>query len=143
MLRSLLAMLLMASAVQAKDAEPHPWQSFVPGRFAVIGQWPGGGATYSGEASIEARGNGFVLRRTIAGKTVEAAGRIEVPSPPGEGSVLRFRWKDGGEERLMTCLVASDLDNYARLTCLWGAAGREPAIPGREAYFASQVQPAE
>lgn len=37
------------------------------------------------------------------------------------------------------CLVSSDLDNYARLSCLWGTAGRETVIPGREAYFSTEA----
>lgn len=142
MWRGLALTFLMASAAVAKEAEQDPWLSFVPGRFALIGQEPGGGGAYAGEATIAARGGGFVLRRTVAGKTSEAEGKIEVPSPPGEGKVLRFRFEGGeaGEAgRSMTCLVSSDLDNYARLSCLWGVAGRD-AIPGREAYFSTDAQ---
>jgi hypothetical protein len=133
-----VVLLLVAVTATAKDVEQDPWLSFVPGSFLLVGQLPEGGSPYAGEARIEARGNGFLMRRTIGGKSIEAAGKIEVPSPPGEGKVLRFRWQEAGRGRTMTCLVASDLDNYARLSCLWAADGESPQKPGLEAYFAAE-----
>ena len=47
------------------------------------------------------------------------------------GQVLNFRWEEAGP-MLMSCLIGSDLDNYARLTCLWG---RESGAAGLEAMF--------
>ena len=143
MAKWLMLTMLMASAASAKEAEPHHWLSFVPGSFALVGQGPGGGAAYAGEAKIEARGGDFFLRRTVGGATVEAKGKIEIPQPPGEGEVLRFRWQEKGAARVMTCLVASDLDNYARLSCLWTAEGGAPSSPGLEAYFAKDAWPQE
>jgi len=143
MVKWLMLTILVASAASAKDVEQHPWLSFVPGTFAVVGQQPGGGAAYAGEAKIEARGGDFVLRRTVAGTTVEAAGKIEVPQPPGEGQVLRFRWQEKGVARVMTCLVASDLDNYARLSCVWMIEGNKAPSPGLEAYFSKDAWPRE
>jgi hypothetical protein len=52
-----------------------------------------------------------------------------VPAPSGEGRVLRFGWKDP-EATLMTCLVGSDLDNYARLTCVWLREDTQPSELG-------------
>ena len=134
-----LVPLLVAFAASAKDVEQDPWLSFVPGGFALVGQLPEGGSPYAGEAKIEVRGQGFVMQRRIGGKTFEAEGKIEVPSPPGEGRVLRFRWQEAGRGRTMTCLVSSDLDNYARLSCLWAADGETPRKPGFEAYFATDT----
>lgn len=135
----LLALASLAAAVPAKDAEEDPWLTFVPGHFALVGRGPDGGAPYAGEATLEVRGQGFRLRRTVAGKTAEAEGMIEVPSPPGEGKVLRFRWQEGAAKRVMTCLVSSDLDNYARLSCVWVEEGTSPDSPGLEAYFSSEA----
>ena len=81
-------------------------------------------------------GDHLSLERRVDGRTVRATGRVEVPSPPGEGQVLRFRWNDG-QAITMTCLVAGDLDNYARLTCLWGADGQASKEPGLEAMFST------
>lgn len=47
---------------------------------------------------------------------------------------MRFRWRDP-EPMLMSCQIDSDLDNYARLTCLWFRQDVEPSEPGLEAMF--------
>ncbi len=117
-------------------AEEDLWLSFIPGRFTLIGQYPDHGAPYAGTAILSRQGNGFSLKRTIGPKTIEARGTIEVPQPPGEGKVLRFRWNDGSA-KLMTCLVTSDLDNYPRLTCHWGSEAEQTLAPGLEAYFST------
>ncbi len=38
----------------------------------------------------------------------------------------------------MVCLIGSDLDNYARLTCHWGKKDNPHSKPGMEAYFAQE-----
>jgi hypothetical protein len=112
--------------------------SFVIGDYAVIGQYPDSSSTYSGSAKIVAAKNGLMLTQKIGSKTIRAAGTIEVPQPPGEGQVLRFRWQDQGAI-IMTCLVAGDLDNYARLTCYWGHEKNRATRPGLEALFPTAV----
>jgi hypothetical protein len=132
----ILALVALLAAAQPVE---NPWASLVPGRYVLIGREPDGGATYTGEATIKARGrNAYQLRRTVAGKTVEADGKVEVPSP-GEGQVLRFRWREGGRAKVATCLVSSDLDNYGRLSCLWVTEGQEHKTPGLEAYFSNET----
>jgi hypothetical protein len=115
--------------------------SFVAGDYAVVGRKPDGGAPYAGTATISEDRPQVVLERRIGGRTVRAIGRVEVPSPPGEGHVLRFRWNEG-QAVTMTCLAAGDLENYARLTCLWGADGEPPQEPGLEAMFPTATWPA-
>ena len=61
---------------------------------------------------------------------------------PDEGRVLRFLSQDP-EPMTMTCIVSSDLDNYARLTCVWLRQGSEPAEPGLEAMFPTAEWPDE
>ncbi|MGH6962269.1 MAG: hypothetical protein ACREE7_17440 [Dongiaceae bacterium] len=126
----------------AGDSDASFLLSFVAGDYALIGREPDGGAAYAGTARIEQDGDHLILEREIGGRTVRAVGRVEVPSPPGEGQVLRFRWGDGRAET-MTCLVAGDLDNYARLTCLWAADGQPPKEPGLEAMFSTAARGAE
>jgi hypothetical protein len=116
------------------------WFSLVAGRFVLVGREPDSGAVYAGSAVITQIGNAFSLERTIGVRRVIARGTIEVPSPPGEGEVLRFRWKDQ-DEHVMTCLVQGDLDNYARLTCHWVLEGKEHDAPGLEAYFSTEGWP--
>lgn len=107
---------------------------FVAGDYVVVGREPDGGAGYAGAARIERRGDAVVLVRRVAGAEFVADGRIEVPSPPDEGEVLRFRTR-GEPHRTTTCLAAADLDNYARLTCTWTVDGRTHRSPGVEALF--------
>ena len=116
------------------------WLSLVPGRFVLVGREPDNGAAYAGSAVITQTGNAFSLERTIGARRVIARGSIEVSSPPGEGNVLRFRWKDQ-DEHLMTCLVQGDRDHYARLTCHWVLEGRKHDAPGLEAYFSTEAWP--
>ena len=98
--------------------------NFVVGDDAIVGREPDGGATYGG----------LVLRRRRDGHEITATGGWDVPSPPGEGRVLRFRWRDPAPT-LMTCLVGSDLDNHARLTCLRAREDARPTVPGLDAMF--------
>ena len=133
-----MAVLGLEPAI-ADDSDASFLLSFVAGDYALIGREPDGGGPYAGTARITQDGDQLVLERRIGGRTVRALGRVEVPSPPGEGQALRFRWGDG-RAMLMTCLVAGDLDNYARLTCLWGADGQQLKEPGLEAMFSTAAR---
>jgi len=124
----------------ADESDVSDLMSFVAGDYALVGRGPDGGASYAGTAKIAEDGDHLSLERRVGGRTVRATGRVEVPSPPGEGQVLRFRWDDG-QAITMTCLVAGDLDNYARLTCLWGADGQALKEPGLEAMFSTGARP--
>jgi hypothetical protein len=139
-LAALIVALAAAPAV-ADESDAAFQLSFVAGDYAVVGREPDGGAPYAGAAKIAQEGEQLILERRIGGRAVRAVGRAEVPSPLGEGQVLRFRWDDG-QAVTMTCLVAGDLDNYARLTCLWAADGQPPKEPGLEAMFATAAWPA-
>ena len=91
----LVVLAVVGWPASAKDPEPEqdPWLSFVQGKFTFIGREPDGGATYAGDATIVEKGGKLVMSRKVAGKTVEAQGTKEVPHPPGDGEVLRFRWE--------------------------------------------------
>jgi len=114
--------------------------SFVPGDYAVVGKSPDKGSCYSGVARIERKGSRLVLLRQIGSKLIIAEGGVEVPHPPGEGEVLRFRWHEK-EPMVMTCLVGGDLDNYARLTCYWVSENGKHMEPGLEALFPTETWP--
>jgi hypothetical protein len=131
---------LAAGPAMADESDASVLMSFVAGEYALVGRAPHGGASYAGTAKIAEEGDHLSLERQVSGHTVRATGRVEVPSPPGEGQVLRFRWDDG-QAITMTCLVAGDLDNYARLTCLWGADGKDLKEPGLEAMFSVATWP--
>lgn len=142
-LATAIALLVLWSAGLATAGGPEhqdSWFSLVAGRFVLVGREPDSGAAYAGSAVITQIGDAFALERTIGVRRVIARGTIEIPSPPGEGKVLRFRWKDH-DEHVMTCLVQGDLDNYARLTCHWVLEGKKHDAPGLEAYFSTAVWP--
>ena len=128
--------VLAAAPAMADESDASVLMSFVAGDYALVGRGQDGGASYFGTAKIAEQGDHLSLERRVGGHTVRATGRVEVPSPPGEGQVLRFRWDDG-QAITMTCLVAGDLDNYARLTCLWAADGQQVKEPGLEAMFST------
>ena len=138
-----LAMLLAFPALGAAAESEGPPSDFVVGDYVLVGREPDGGATYSGTARIDTVDGAtarFILERRVGTSTVTARGAFEVPSPPGEGRVLRFRWQEP-QPVVMTCLIGSDLDNYARLTCLWSRAGAENAAPGLETMFPTGAWP--
>ena len=141
MLRAITPVIavLLAAPTLAAEAEPDDTMlNFVIGDYVIIGREPDGGAVYSGSARIGLADSGpagsLVLKRRVGERPITAKGGFEVPSPPGEGRVLRFRWQESAPI-VMTCLVGSDLDNYARLTCVWLREGSQPAAPGLEAMF--------
>jgi len=39
----------------------------------------------------------------------------------------------------MVCLIGTDLDNYARLSCHWGKAKNPHRFPGLETYFSQEA----
>lgn len=125
---------LATSALAADQGEP-AWH-FVSGSYQLIGRMPDSTRAYAGTARIEALGADFRLTRTIGGARTHWLGRVR-RADPGEAWVLSFRRQERPPLE-MVCLVGSDLDNYARLTCLWGKAGNPHQQPGMEAFFALQ-----
>jgi len=130
----LLTALAFPAAAAEQDESPH-W-SFVPGRYQLIGRHPDSLRTYTGTARIERVGKKLRLSREIDGRKSQFFGIIR-RADPGEAYVLAFKW-DEKSPMEMVCLIGSDLDNYARLTCHWGKAGNPHKQPGMEAYFAQE-----
>jgi hypothetical protein len=97
---------------------------------------PDGGAAYKGEAKIALADGRLQLLKEVGENTVTAQGTVQ-RADPGEADVIRFSWP-GHEE---TCLVRLDLDNYARLSCVWTVNGAVHRQPGLEAFFATDAWP--
>lgn len=140
--RSTLTFLLVAAAclagmpAQAADEDEAPEWSFVPGRYQLIGRHPDSPTTYAGTARIERVGRQLRLTRVVGGRKSQVFGVVR-RADPGEAWVLHFKWGDK-QPMEMVCVIGTDLDNYARLTCHWGKAGNPHAQPGMEAYFAQE-----
>ena len=123
-------------AATAEQERIENFSRFVVGRYDLIGRHPDGGKLYSGRARIDLVGAHLRLTREIDGWRGEVFGTVR-RADPGEALVLNFAWNtDPAME--MVCLIGSDLDNYARLTCHWGRAGNPHKKPGMEAYFAQE-----
>jgi hypothetical protein len=134
----ILIVLLCLPIVSRAENDENPLLGFVVGDYVIIGKEQDSGRVYSGKGVIEQKGKKLIFRRQIGGKKIVAEGEIIVPSPPGEGQALRFRWNDRGPKE-MICLIHSDLDNYARLTCYWGKIPPGYNQPGLEAMFSTAV----
>ena len=131
-----LACLLLAPTSRAAEVDESALWHFVPGKYWLVGRHPDSTQTYTGAARIELIGKQLRLTREIGGQRSRIFGVIR-RADPGEADILAFSWGKRVPME-MICLVGSDLDNYARLTCHWGRAGNPHRQPGMEAYFARE-----
>lgn len=106
--------------------------TFIVGNYTVIAQEPDSNKTYSGTLSIATTRNNLIrIVEKMPNKSLRIwQGQIRDASP-GEGCVLEVKSK----HLSMTCLVSTDLDNYARLTCLTKGISSRTKKPGLLALF--------
>ena len=108
---------------------------FLIGKYHLIGRAPDVERTYYGRLTIRQGKQGLAVARVIAGETVQGSGDI-VKALCCEGvELLRMRFVEEGREYEETCMVDSDLDNYARVTCLLYRRDESTDTPGFEALF--------
>jgi hypothetical protein len=138
-LASLTGLLPACASVPQSDPDTS-LLDFAEGRYVFVGRYPDSDTTYTGTALISERDGTTRIVRTIGSKSMAASVTLEVPRPPGEGQVVRIRWRDE-EPHVMTCLPMGDLDNYLRLTCIWRIEGREFRTPGLETYYSIETWP--
>lgn len=125
-------LILFISSAQALDADA--LQGFVVGQYDLIGKSIGNKNTYYGEMTIKSTDTGFKVTRIINGKTITGKAAIE-HATGDKVPVLRVRFIENGKNHEETCLVNSDLDNYARLTCHLYLPSVTTTEPGLEALF--------
>ena len=112
-----------------------PSDEFFGGNYAIVGQKPGDGMSYKGQARIEIKDKKIFLSRTIAGKTTTVQGEFYFPDAVKRKS-LKFAWKNGSRNAEMACQYSVDFDNYARLSCLWSDGSKmRNNLPGLESYY--------
>lgn len=131
----LVLLMILCIQVQAKESEQdNALLGFVQGNYTLIGKVAGNDQTYLGEVSISSTDNGLKVIRTISGKKVIGTAAIEY-ALGGDVAVLRMRFSENKQNYESTCMIDSDLDNYARLSChLYQANGRSKEA-GLEALF--------
>ena len=116
----LLALLAISiSAVWAQglgnSSEEDSLYSFLEGTYHLIGRLPDSKETYSGKVVLKKTDDVFQITRVINGKEIKGVGKLEAATAD-KIKVLRIRFIDESKRYEATCLVNSDLDNYARLS---------------------------
>jgi len=133
-----LLTLSVAGLAQAAESVP---PDFLDGDYVLVGREPAGGATYAGRARIESKGAKLTLHRRLDGGPSEVLAGAFESAAGGDARVVRFRGP-AARARTLTCLVAGDLDNYGRLSCVWTYdADPAPKEPGLETFFATAAWP--
>jgi len=130
--RSMLVLCLFFSTTLL--AEGSGMQAFVLGEYRLIGQAPDSDTAYTGRLRLFENARGLRASRQIDGSNIDAEAAIE-PLGADAHEVLRIRFTQDAIDYEETCLVASDLDNYARLSCLLYRRDRTSVRPGLEAMF--------
>jgi hypothetical protein len=128
-----LPLLMVSFGILAAEAHDDFLRQFVVGEYHLVGKQLDSSMTYLGHATIYMAGSQLMVKRTIAGHTFVAQGSVE--KALDNARVLRIRFLQDQAQMEQTCLISSDLDNYARITCYSYSPHRLTADPGLEAYF--------
>lgn len=131
----LVLLMILCIQVQAKESEQdNALLGFVQGNYTLIGKVAGNDQTYLGEVSITSTDKGLKVTRTILEKKVIGTAAIEY-TLGGDVAVLRMRFSENKQNYESTCMIDSDLDNYARLSCQLYQANGQSKEAGLEALF--------
>jgi hypothetical protein len=131
MLRPILFCLLFSTVAAAEqgltDYGP------LAGDYELVGRRPDSAVTYSGTVRLIASSSSLLIERKIGEHTSTGTGHFEYRTPD-KIQVLSFFFKEEKQSFTSTCRVGWDLDNSARITCLYGIEGKTKS-PGMEAFF--------
>ncbi len=106
----------------------------VQGKYILVGKGLDTDKTYLGKVEIRSIKDRLIVERKINGKSVKGSAAIE-SAAGGDAQVLRIRFTEDGNSYEQTCLVNSDLDNYARISCYLYKPGIKTKQPGLEVFF--------
>ena len=129
--------LLFSAGSWAKEDKQEAFYNFLSGSYVCIGKWPDSNDTYLGRVEIATAKQGLNITRTIQGKTIKAVGKVDTAMVDNI-QVLKVAFKHKGIDYEETCMVSSDLDNYARLSCYLYS--KETKKVGLETLFPDQGQ---
>lgn len=128
-------LLLISSLVHAGQSQEGFLSNFVSGKYHLLGKHPDSNETYYGKVELVAvKDNIIKVERTIAGRKTNGTGSIK-EATPDKIHVLHILFNDNDQQHEHTCMIGSDLDNYARLTCYTYIKGSTAKEPGLEALF--------
>lgn len=128
-------MTSISTAALASDSHENFLAHFISGRYHLIGKALNSQETYYGKATLTThKKNKLVIQKIIAGKTIVGSDAIEKTSL-SNAFVLRIRFSEKNKPFEETCMISSDLDNQARITCYLYQPDVSTKNPGFEAYF--------
>ncbi len=104
------------------------------GKYLLVGKGLDSDNTYHGKVEIKESNGKLTVSRNINGKISNGTAAIE-PALNGDAKVLRIRFTEGEKEYEQTCMVGSDLDNYARISCYLYQPKVRTMQPGLEVLF--------
>lgn len=128
--------ILCFSVLQANEQTKF-LADFIQGEYHLIGKAPDSEKTYYGKLTIKSKANHLVIERRINDKTINGTAALE-KALAGEADVLRMRFTEEEQKFEATCLIDSDLDNYARMSCYLYSVNGNTDHPGLEALFIVQ-----
>lgn len=128
----ILLLGLYIVTAQANQCEDCSLNNIIPGQYTVVGRLPDSNRTFSSSIEIKPLKNKtFSATEKMNAKVIRRwEGQFKRASP-GEGDVLHLK----GQHGELACLVSTDLDNYARMTCLWKKNNQQSNKLGLVALF--------
>jgi hypothetical protein len=111
----LIGMLFLGSINVSSAQNDFPPEGFMDGSYVVIGRLPDSKQTYQGTLDITISNQVLNVARVINAQKIIATGKFETTSE--NARVLKLNFDSKGKKYEESCLVMSDLDNYARVTC--------------------------
>jgi hypothetical protein len=116
------------------SAEEDFLRMMVQGKYLLVGKELDSDKTYHGKVQIQDNKGKLTVVRNINGKTIKGVAAIE-STLNGDAKVLRIRFTEGETNFEQTCMVGSDLDNYARISCYLYQPKMHTLKPGLEVLF--------
>ncbi len=131
--------LVIAPIVWAENDHEALLYDFLEGSYEIIGRWPDTDEPYTGKMELKRSNDHFKTIRRINGEIIEGVGKIETATADNI-NVLRIRFIEAGCSYEGTYIIASDLDNYGRLTGYVYLKEGGTKIAGLEAMFRDHGQ---
>jgi len=131
--------LVIAPIVWAENDHEALLYDFLQGSYEIIGRWPDTDKAYTGKMNLKRSIDHLKTIRNINGEITEGVGKIETATADNV-NVLRIRFIEAGRSYEGTYIIASDLDNYGRLTGYVYLKEGGTKIAGLEALFRDRGQ---
>ena len=134
MKKIIIVILILLPMVSIAEAEEDFLSSFVQGKYLLVGKSLDSDQTYHGKVEIKNNNGVLNVLRHINGKIINGTGAIE-SALNSDARVLCIRFSENDIEYEQKCLIGSDLDNYARISCYLYQPTVHTNQPGLEVLF--------